>query len=79
MRLMENMHAALVRHPCITMLGKTVSWECPKLAKKWTIEDQTRAHLDMGVENRRSQTMGPKTTWVEPKTFPCNTNIARFP
>ena len=46
MRATENIHAALVCHMRITMLGKPPFGNDQIWQKRWTTEDQTRAHLD---------------------------------
>ena len=50
MQLMKNTHTALVCHPCITMVEKTLFGNDQNQRQMWTIEDQTRVHLDLGHE-----------------------------
>ena len=43
----ENMHTALVCHPCITMLEKPLFGYDQNQQQMWTIEDQTWAQFEI--------------------------------
>ena len=46
MRLIENFTRRWFVTPCITLLGKPLLRNDQNRQERWTIEDQTRAHLD---------------------------------